>query len=116
MSHHTDTLPNNAPAFGIDVSMARTAVEIAAERHAGTVEQGYKPQKQSELVERPFRVQSKDKPILLQNKGRAIHVLLPNPFVLTFLTEYENDSTNWKKKSAFNHLKGSQGLKMALRL
>jgi len=44
LSHHTDSVPKNDPEFGIDISLARTAVDIAAERHAGTIEQIYTPQ------------------------------------------------------------------------
>jgi uncharacterized protein (TIGR01319 family) len=44
LTNHTSAVPRNAQEFGIDVSLARTAVDMATSRHAGTIEAVFTPQ------------------------------------------------------------------------
>ncbi|MBI3968497.1 MAG: glutamate mutase L [Chloroflexi bacterium] len=43
LSQHVETVPETAEDIAVDVGLARTAVEIAVERHAGVLEQYYLP-------------------------------------------------------------------------
>jgi uncharacterized protein (TIGR01319 family) len=46
LSHFTDRLPNSSKEWGLDTELARTAAQLAMERHAGIIEPTYGPQGQ----------------------------------------------------------------------
>lgn len=46
LSHFTDRLPKSSKEWSLDTELARTAAQLAMERHAGTIEPTYGPQGQ----------------------------------------------------------------------